>query len=119
MAMLTIVVVIYFLPSLLALGRGHLSALAIFLLNLFLGWTVIGWLFALIWSCTGNTAANFYRLQANAPDSPGPIPRRSSGPLWLVLILILVAIAIFDNRRDYRDLRSFDFSFPSHGGVRL
>jgi hypothetical protein len=118
--MLTVVVLIYFLPTIVALSRGHLSALAIFLLDLFLGWTLIGWLVALIWSCTGNTAANFYRLQANAIDPTGPIPpRRSSGPLWLVLILILVAIAVFDNRRDYRDFRSFDFSFPPHSGVRL
>ena len=118
--MLTVVVLIYFLPTIVALGRGHLSALAIFFLDLFLGWTLIGWLVALIWSCTGNTAANFYRLQVNAVGPMDPIrPRRSRGPLWLVLILILVAIAVFDKRRDYRDFRSFDFAFPPHSGVRL
>jgi len=116
--MLTVVVLIYFLPTIVALSRGHLSALAIFFLDLFLGWTLIGWLAALIWSCTGNTSANFYRLNAAGPTGAAP-PRRTSGPLWLALILILIAIAVFDNRRDYRDLRSFDFSFPPHSGVRL
>ena len=109
--MLIVAVLLYFLPTVVALIRGHLSALAIFLLNLFLGWTLIGWIIALIWSCTGNTSANFYRLQAGAAGPYGPVPRRS-GSLWLVLILILVAIVLLDKRRDFRDVRSFDFTFP-------
>ena len=40
----------YFLPTVVAGFRGHKNTLAIFLLNLFLGWTLIGWLGALIWS---------------------------------------------------------------------
>ena len=43
---------LYFLPWIIALARGHHNAGAIFLLNLLLGWTVIGWLFAFIWSFT-------------------------------------------------------------------
>ncbi len=62
--MLIVVILVYFLPTVIALSRGHLSALAIFLINLFFGWTLIGWLVALIWSCTANTAANYYRAQA-------------------------------------------------------
>jgi hypothetical protein len=118
--MLIAVVLLYFLPTIVALSRGHLSALAIFFLNLLLGWTLIGWLAALIWSCTGNTAANLYRLEANsgAPRQFAP-PRSSSGSLWLALILILVAIVLLDERRDFRDLRSLDLSFPSQGVFRL
>lgn len=41
-----------FLPTLIALVRSHHNAFAIFLTNLLLGWTVIGWLIALIWSTT-------------------------------------------------------------------
>jgi hypothetical protein len=44
----------YFLPIVIALGRQHRNALAIFMLNLFLGWTGLGWIFALVWSCTNN-----------------------------------------------------------------
>ena len=40
----------YFLPSLVGLARGKRDLLAIFLLNLVLGWTVIGWVVALIWA---------------------------------------------------------------------
>ena len=42
----------YFLPTIIALLRGHRNALAIFLLNFFLGWTFIGWVVALVWSAT-------------------------------------------------------------------
>jgi hypothetical protein len=42
--------VMYFLPSIIALARGKRDLLAIFLLNLFLAWTVIGWFVALIWA---------------------------------------------------------------------
>lgn len=40
----------YFLPSFIAAARGHRNGRAIFLLNLFLGWTVLGWIVALVWS---------------------------------------------------------------------
>lgn len=42
--------VFYFLPSIIALARSKRDTLAIFLLNLFLGWTLIGWIVALIWA---------------------------------------------------------------------
>lgn len=41
---------LYFLPSLIALVRGKRDTMAIFLLNLFLGWSVIGWIVALVWA---------------------------------------------------------------------
>jgi len=42
--------VFYFLPSIVALVRGKRDTLAICLLNLFLGWTLIGWIIALVWA---------------------------------------------------------------------
>jgi hypothetical protein len=39
---------IYFLPTI--IGRGKRNAAAIFWLNLLAGWTVIGWIGALIWA---------------------------------------------------------------------
>jgi hypothetical protein len=40
---------VYFAPTIAAGQRGHLSANAIFIVNLFFGWTLLGWLIALIW----------------------------------------------------------------------
>jgi uncharacterized membrane protein len=44
--------VIHFLPSIVAALRNSRHTLAIFLINLFFGWTVIGWIIALIWAIT-------------------------------------------------------------------
>lgn len=45
---------LYFIPFVLAFFRDHNNSLAIFMFNLFFGWTGIGWLCAFIWACTGN-----------------------------------------------------------------
>jgi hypothetical protein len=42
----------YFFPTGVAAARGHHQTLAIFLLNLLLGWTGLGWIAALIWAAT-------------------------------------------------------------------
>ena len=44
----------YFLPTVCAFYRKHNSRAAIFVLNLFLGWTLIAWIIALIWSLNAN-----------------------------------------------------------------
>jgi hypothetical protein len=41
---------LYFLPAIIAAVRRTHNSTAILLLNLFLGWTVIGWLIALVMS---------------------------------------------------------------------
>ncbi len=51
-AILILLVVFHFLPTMIALLRGHHNGFAIFLTNLLLGWTVIGWIVAFIWSGT-------------------------------------------------------------------
>jgi hypothetical protein len=43
-------IVIYLIPTFLALSRRKHQLLAICLLNIFAGWTGIGWLAALIWA---------------------------------------------------------------------
>ena len=41
---------IYFFPDWVAQSRGHPQRKSIFVLNLFLGWTFLGWVAALIWA---------------------------------------------------------------------
>lgn len=45
-------VLLYVLPSLIALLRQHWHTGAILLINLLLGWTLIGWLVALFMACS-------------------------------------------------------------------
>ena len=50
-----VALLIYFLPSLVAYNKRNASA--IFLLNLFLGWTLLGWVAALVWAATNEPKA--------------------------------------------------------------
>lgn len=54
--MLTVLVIAgllaYFLPTFVAAGLGKRNTVAIFALNLLLGWTAIGWIVSLVWSLT-------------------------------------------------------------------
>jgi hypothetical protein len=45
-----VTIAIYFVPSFVAAGRNHRNLGALFTLNLLLGWTVLGWIGALVWS---------------------------------------------------------------------
>ncbi|NWL48412.1 hypothetical protein DM819_21725 [Pseudomonas hunanensis] len=65
------VVALYFLPIIIAWLRGHHNKAPIFLLNLFLGWTGIGWLAALIWSVSA--------IRRRATVESSRIPASSSG----------------------------------------
>jgi hypothetical protein len=42
----------YFIPTVIAAVRSHHNAGAICVLNLLLGWTVLGWVAAIVWACT-------------------------------------------------------------------
>jgi Superinfection immunity protein len=45
----------YFLPSIIAAARSKRDLASIFVLNLLLGWTAIGWVIALIWALKVDT----------------------------------------------------------------
>lgn len=46
--------IIYFIPALLAKNNHHKDLNSIFVVNLFLGWTLIGWVVALAWAVKSN-----------------------------------------------------------------
>jgi hypothetical protein len=52
LCLLTIALFVYFLPALNAVSRRHRNVNAIAVLNLLLGWTLIGWVAAMVWSAT-------------------------------------------------------------------
>lgn len=47
---LFIILILYFVPWLVAVKRRHHQVSAIFVTNLFLGWTFLGWVAALVWA---------------------------------------------------------------------
>lgn len=51
---LVVGVLVYFLPAIIAKRRKHVNARAILVLDFFLGWTVLGWIGALVWAMTSN-----------------------------------------------------------------
>lgn len=52
--LLILFVCVYFLPYINAVIRKHSKAPAIMIINLFLGWTLIGWVLVFAWSTTEN-----------------------------------------------------------------
>jgi hypothetical protein len=55
--MVAVVVLGYFLPTLIAALKKRPNAGAIFALNLLLGWTVFGWVIAFVWALTSTPPA--------------------------------------------------------------
>ena len=54
--MLFILAMLYLVPAFVAAGRHHRNMGAITVLTLLAGWTLIGWIIALVWACTHSTA---------------------------------------------------------------
>jgi hypothetical protein len=50
LAVLGVLTVLYFLPTIIAVKRQKANVTPIVLVDLLLGWTVIGWIVALIWA---------------------------------------------------------------------
>lgn len=50
--LLALIAGLYFLPVIVAGSRNHHNTGPIFVVTLFLGWTLIGWVVALAWSFT-------------------------------------------------------------------
>jgi hypothetical protein len=54
--LLILAAILYFFPTVIALLRWRPNLMAIFALNLFLGWSVIGWVIALVWSLSATAS---------------------------------------------------------------
>ena len=76
----------YCIPTIVAVVGKHRNAGAIGLLNLFLGWSIIGWVVALIWSITNDPKAT---AEKAAAPVPAPItikfdpPKRGEQGRWI------------------------------------
>ena len=57
---LLFLVFVYFIPFIIAWWRGHENTGWVLILNILIGWTVIGWFFALFWGCFGQKKTNTF-----------------------------------------------------------
>ena len=70
---------LYFLPSI--LGAQKRNAIAIFVLNLFLGWTLVGWVVALVWALSETGPTVFQPVPQPVPQPyPQPAPHPQPPP---------------------------------------
>ncbi len=54
MELLYIGIFLYIVPAIIAIIRRHPQTGAIIILNVFLGWSIIGWVVSLVWAVTNN-----------------------------------------------------------------
>lgn len=72
LAIIALLGIAYFVPSFVAGFRKHPQLTPIFLINLLLGWTVLGWIAALVWSA-GNWAAKPAAVTVITGPSPDSV----------------------------------------------
>jgi hypothetical protein len=68
---LAALVVVYFAPWLIASSRHHHNKFAILVLNILAGWTVVGWIAALVWAST-SPESSLVESGARASSSDTP-----------------------------------------------
>ena len=68
---------LYVVPTIIGFRRGHQNAAAIAALNLLLGWTLLGWVAALVWALTDPGR----RLEVISTTSPAATPPKPSASL--------------------------------------
>jgi hypothetical protein len=65
-------VIFYFLPAFIASSKKHPNAMAIAVLDLFLGWTFLGWVIALVWAFTGQSRNEISQDQLDILEATNP-----------------------------------------------
>lgn len=95
--LLEMIALIYFLPAMVAISRHHLNTLSIFLTNLTLGVTGIGWIIALIWACTNINGAGSAPIHGagSAPiNSAGVVTGAAPSGFMVKMFKFLLALVI-------------------------
>jgi hypothetical protein len=72
--LLVAIIAAYLLPTVIAMLRMRTNMVAIFALNLFVGWTLIGWVMALVWALSSE-AAPAKAAAGELPPAPWSLKR--------------------------------------------
>lgn len=65
---IAIALALYFTPTIVATRREHMSIGSIFVVNLFFGWTLVGWVLSLAWALNSNTRRNMLLYRSLPTD---------------------------------------------------
>ncbi len=71
MALFIVSGLLYFIPSVIGILRKHHNLVGLIALNVFLGWTILGWVGALIWSLLRSTKSQtiiHHHSESQSPD---------------------------------------------------
>jgi Superinfection immunity protein len=84
---------IYFLPWLVAMARKTPRAPAIFVLNLLLGWTFVGWVVALVWALAEMPQAvpQSITVNTNMPPAPASTSAQAANAKTIVVTAVLTS----------------------------
>jgi hypothetical protein len=84
---------IYFLPAIIAEKRHHHNILAIFWLNFFLGWSLLGWVISLVWACT----ALKHKNTTDTDQNTGSSHRLKTSTIlkYVTIIMLFTTIIVF------------------------
>ena len=96
---LSIVFGLYFLPSIVASRRAMANKNSVFVINLFLGWTFIGWIIALSMA-VGQAKSNKPVVQPALKPPPNPPASRSMADPSLARLQSLHRLAVLDELRE-------------------
>lgn len=69
---LTLGIILYFLPTFVGTGKRNINA--IFTLNLLLGWSVIGWIVAMVWATTVEAPVTLAAKPVVSPPASVAVP---------------------------------------------
>lgn len=82
--MVVVMVALYFAPTIIAIIRKHHNVMPVALVNTLLGWTVVGWVVALVWSFSSPPSSP--RIEVNLSGDARP----SAGRVCLKCGTVLV-----------------------------
>ncbi len=104
--LILVIFAVYMLPAIVAYRRNHRQAMAITVLSFFLGWSLIGWVVALVWACTTDVSGpappllqsrlfhnSLIRIEDDDPASAARF-RHATASTILVAFVFLLAFGI-------------------------
>jgi len=107
LSILVAVVSLYMLPSIIAGKTNKRNQVA--LVNFFLGWTIIGWIVALVWAI---------KAKQEPSSNVSPEERLITGPfVYMIGFLLSISVAFADYLRYQKTGKFFDFSMMSGGSL--